>query len=159
MVAVEHSQNQSIKQYFLHDSDPVKRLTSSGLTDIHFEDSIQELSQGEIAGITMKLHTMKIAVLAFLIGYSFWNTYADSQEARLTSAQYRSRTQAYIDNTRGKPPRENLKKALQILNVGGRWQVLKVNDLHPSLYENNVRDILTSYLLGVIGNPCRAKHS
>jgi len=62
----------------------------------------------------MKLCTIRIAVLAFLIGYSFWNTCAYSKEARVTSAQSRSRNQVYIDNTRGKPPRENLKKALQI---------------------------------------------
>jgi hypothetical protein len=30
---------------FCTDSDPVKQLTFSGLSDIHFEDFIQELSQ------------------------------------------------------------------------------------------------------------------
>jgi len=62
----------------------------------------------------MKLCTIRIAVLALLIGYSFWNTCAYSKEASVTSTQSRSRNQVYIDNTRGKPPRENLKKALQI---------------------------------------------
>lgn len=62
----------------------------------------------------MKLCAVRIAALAFLIGYSFWNTCAYSKEARVTSAQSRPRNQVYIDNTRGRPPRENLQKALQI---------------------------------------------
>jgi len=40
--ALEIDQSNSIS---CTDSDPVKQLTSSGLSDIHFEDFIQEVSQ------------------------------------------------------------------------------------------------------------------
>ena len=62
----------------------------------------------------MKPNAYRIAFLVFSFTCSFWNTYAYSQDAGPTSSQYRSPTQIYIDNTKGKPPKVNLNRALRI---------------------------------------------